>query len=135
MKLNWAERCVVNNFTRAFWQRRQIRWLKNVLPLKPGGKILEIGCGRGAGDAIILREFKPAVLHATDLDIGMIRRADKYLSPGHKQTISLSAADALHLPFRDESLDAVFGFGVLHHIPDWRRSVLEIARVLKPGGA
>jgi SAM-dependent methyltransferase len=38
------------------------------------------------------------------------------------------------LPYRDGVLDAVFGFGVLHHLPDWRQGVREIARVLKPGG-
>ena len=30
--------------------------------------------------------------------------------------------------------DAVFGFGFLHHVPDWRQGLSEIARVLKPGG-
>ncbi|MGA7875638.1 MAG: class I SAM-dependent methyltransferase [Desulfoferrobacter sp.] len=135
MKLNWAERWVVNNFARVFEQRMLIRRLKKMLPLAPAGKVLEIGCGRGAGARIILKEFKPAVLHAMDLDIDMIRRADKYLSPTHKQRISFFTGDALSLPYRDESLDAVFGFGVLHHIPDWRSTVSEIARVLKPGGA
>jgi ubiquinone/menaquinone biosynthesis C-methylase UbiE len=42
--------------------------------------------------------------------------------------------DAERLPYRDGVLDAVFGFGVLHHLPDWREGVREIARVLKPGG-
>ena len=42
--------------------------------------------------------------------------------------------DALRLPYRDGVLDAVFGFGVLHHLPDWQGGLQEIARVLKPGG-
>lgn len=35
---------------------------------------------------------------------------------------------------RDESFDAVFSFGVLHHMEDWRKAVKEISRVLKRGG-
>jgi SAM-dependent methyltransferase len=31
-------------------------------------------------------------------------------------------------------MDVVFGFGVLHHLPDWRQGLAEISRVLKPGG-
>jgi hypothetical protein len=31
-------------------------------------------------------------------------------------------------------MDAVFGFGVLHHIPDWRHGLHEVARVLKSAG-
>jgi ubiquinone/menaquinone biosynthesis C-methylase UbiE len=42
--------------------------------------------------------------------------------------------DALCLPLKDESMDAVFGFGVLHHVPNWRGSLAEFARVLKVGG-
>ena len=46
----------------------------------------------------------------------------------------LYVGDAVRLPYRDGVLDAVFGFGVLHHVPDWRAGLREIARVLKPGG-
>ena len=42
--------------------------------------------------------------------------------------------DVFRLPYRDGALDGVFGFGVLHHLPDWRGGLREIARVLKPGG-
>ena len=42
--------------------------------------------------------------------------------------------DAIRLPYPDAALDAVFAFGVLHHVPDWRRALAEISRVLKPGG-
>ncbi|MDY0039435.1 MAG: class I SAM-dependent methyltransferase [Desulforhabdus sp.] len=134
MKLNWAERWVVNNPIRVQEQRILVRLLKRMLPLNPGRTVLEIGCGRGAGAAMILAEFQPAVLHAMDLDICMIQKAGSYLTSTEKRKISFFAGDALHLPYRSESLDAVFGFGVLHHIPDWRSTVVEIARVLKTGG-
>lgn len=134
MKLNWAERWVVNNPVRVGEQRILVRQLKKMLPLATGRTVLEIGCGRGAGAAMILNEFQPAVLHAMDLDIDMIRKGGRYLSPVQKGKISFFAGDALHLPYRDESLDAVFCFGVLHHIPDWRSTVVEISRVLKAGG-
>lgn len=134
MKLNWAERWVVNNPVRVFEQRMLVQRLKGMRDLEAGAVIVEIGCGRGAGAALLLEAFKPSLLHATDLDIDMLRKADRYLSPEQKRRISFAAADATQLPYRDRSVDAVFGFGVLHHVPDWRRAVAEIARVLRPGG-
>jgi ubiquinone/menaquinone biosynthesis C-methylase UbiE len=134
VKLNWAERWVVNNPSRVWQQRLEIRWMKRQQPLREGATVLEIGCGRGAGAALILNAFRPGALHATDLDIEMLRRAERYLRPEVRRRLRLWAADALHLPCRDASVDAVFGFGVLHHVPDWRGAAREIARVLKPGG-
>lgn len=134
MKLNWAERWVVNNPVRVFEQRMLVQRLKNMRDLGPGATIVEIGCGRGAGAALVLEEFRPSLLHASDLDFAMIRKADKYLSIEQKREISFAVADAAHLPYRDQSVDAVFGFGVLHHIPDWRSAVAEIARILRSGG-
>jgi ubiquinone/menaquinone biosynthesis C-methylase UbiE len=135
MKLNWAEQWVVNNPLRVLEQRMEINWLKGRLPLRPGGVVLEAGCGRGAGASLILKEFRPSWVHAMDLDAGMIRRARAYLSAEEQQRISLFAGDLSRLPVKSEACDAVFGFGVLHHCVDWRSAVDEIARVLKPGGA
>ena len=134
MKLNWAERWVVNNPLRVFEQGIEIRRLKRMLPLPPGFAALEIGCGRGAGARVILREFKPSRIHAMDVDGEMIGKAKRYLSDAEKRKISLFAGDAAALPVKTQSLDAVFGFGVLHHVQDWRAALAEIARVLKPGG-
>jgi len=38
------------------------------------------------------------------------------------------------LPFPNEYFDAVFDFGMLHHVVDWQAGVAEIRRVLKPSG-
>jgi ubiquinone/menaquinone biosynthesis C-methylase UbiE len=134
VKINWAERLMVNNPVRVMIQRRIIRWIKTVTRIPPLATILEIGCGRGAGARLLQAEFQPARLHAFDLDYRMIRAAVAYLTPRDTDRISLYVGDAVRLPYRDGVLDAVFGFGVLHHLPDWRRGLGEIARVLKPGG-
>jgi len=134
MKLNWAERWVVNNPLRVFQQSIEVKWLKKMMELTPGATILEIGCGRGAGAKLIRRTFQPARLHIQDLDFKMVRRAQNYLSGAELKQISLSVGDAVHLPFRADSQDAVFGFGFLHHVPKWRAGLAEISRILKPGG-
>jgi ubiquinone/menaquinone biosynthesis C-methylase UbiE len=134
LKLNWAERWAVNNPLRIIEQRWELRWMARRAGLPPGAAVLEIGCGRGAGAAQLLREFGLLRIFASDLDLDMIRRAEDFLRPADQGRIRLFVADALHLPHRTGSLDAVFGFGVLHHIPDWRGALAEIARVLKPGG-
>ncbi len=92
------------------------------------------GCGGGVGGALISKGFKPAALHLSDLDIDMARKAKGRLRSAGVRRYSVVVADAFRLPYREASLDAIFGFGVLHHVPDWQGAVSEIARVLKPGG-
>jgi ubiquinone/menaquinone biosynthesis C-methylase UbiE len=133
MKLNWAERWVVNNPLRVLQQRIEIRRLKGLMPLKPGSIALEAGCGRGAGARIVLKEFPLSRILGMDLDIAMVRKAKAHLS-AQQQRISLLAGDVTFIPIQGGSVDAVFGFGVLHHVVDWRSALAEIARVLKPGG-
>jgi len=134
MKLNRMERWVVNNPLRVIEQRFHIGWMKKRRPLPPGGTHLELGCGRGAGARLILDEFQPSRLCALDLDMGMVQRAKTFLTPLGGDRVTLMVGDALCIPFATASFDAVFGFGVLHHVVHWRGAVNEIARVLKTGG-
>ncbi len=133
-KLNWGERLAVNTPVRVLQQRIEINWMAKVCKARGFARALEVGCGRGAGARLIRRAFRPARLYVTDLDTDMMRKAVSYLSLAERETIHLAAADLLALPFPAESMDAVFGFGVLHHIPDWRRGLQEATRVLRPGG-
>jgi ubiquinone/menaquinone biosynthesis C-methylase UbiE len=134
MKLNRAERLVVNNPLRRASQYLEIRWFYRKMPLMAGAEILEIGCGRGAGARLINTIFKPKELFLLDLDIHMIRKARDYLGTGNNQHISYCTARATFLPFHNGSFDAIFGFGFLHHVLKWQNSLKEIARVLRPGG-
>jgi SAM-dependent methyltransferase len=133
-KLNWGERLAVNTPVRVVQQRFEINWMAKVCPAREFARALEVGCGRGAGARLIRKSFRPVELHTTDLDVEMMQKALRYLSLSERESIHLCAADLLALPYPEASMDAVFGFGVLHHIPDWRSGLREVARVLKPGG-
>jgi len=134
MKLNWAERWAVNNPGRIIEQRLEIRAFCRMKQVSPGARVLEIGCGRGAGAQLLLEKFEPSALHLMDLDIEMIRKARRRLARYDRSRVFSFVGDALQLPYRDQTFDALFGFGVLHHVPDWQGGLAEIARVLKPGG-
>ncbi len=134
MKLNWAERLAVNNPLRPLQQRLEISWYKRWVPIRMGALILEIGCGRGAGAYLIKKTFMPSFIHAMDLDDQMVRKAEKYLTPVKRKGMAFLVGDVRDLPYPEETFDAVFGFGVLHHVPDWLGALGEITRVLKTDG-
>lgn len=128
MTLNWVERLLVDNPVRALVQRRlEALLLFDLGGAVEGGRVLEIGCGRGAGVGILIERFGATHVCAIDLDLSRLPRARP---PG----ASFIAGAAEHLPFPNRYFDAVFDFGVLHHVPDWQTAVAEVARVLKPGG-
>jgi SAM-dependent methyltransferase len=133
-KLNWGERLAVNTPLRVLQQRFEINWMARICRERGFARALEVGCGRGAGARLIKKRFKPAILHTTDLDVEMMHKAVGYLSSEERETIVLCTADLIALPYPAASMDAVFGFGVLHHMPDWRAGLQEVARVLKPSG-
>ncbi|MBK9249262.1 MAG: class I SAM-dependent methyltransferase [Ignavibacteria bacterium] len=47
---------------------------------------------------------------------------------------NLQLADAENMPFDDNSFDAVYSFGVIHHTPNIQKTIEETYRILKPGG-
>ena len=135
MKANRLEIMIVNSPIRLLVQKKiLLPWIRSQVKIPNNGTFLEIGCGRGAGACMLLEEFFPQAVHAMDLDEGMITEATRYITPKQREKINLYVGDSFYLPHRDASMDAVFGFGVLHHLPDWQGGIKEIARVLKPGG-
>jgi len=95
--------------------------------------VLEIGCGSSGGTKMILKYFAPQRIVATDLDLRQIALAKKNLTD---EKVNFEMADATKLNYHDNSFDAVFDYGVIHHIPspEWRKCLSEIYRVLRPRG-
>lgn len=135
MKLNTAEQWLVNNPARALVQRfYEVPLLRRLGGSVNGGRVLEVGCGRGIGLPLLLSEFGAAHVHGIDLDPGQVTRARRRLGTKYEGRIDLRVASVEQLPFAGATLDVVFDFGILHHLPVWQRAVAEIGRVLKPGG-
>ena len=122
----------MNNPLRALIQEYiEIKELRKLSQLSVGLKVLEIGCGNGWGTKLIKKYFNPSEIQAIDLDPKMINIAKKRNSDSK---IKFSVADATKLPFKENTFDAIFDFGIIHHIPDWKNCLGELKRVLKPGG-
>ncbi|MBX7159667.1 MAG: class I SAM-dependent methyltransferase [Acidimicrobiia bacterium] len=134
MKLNAVETALMNNPVRAAFQRHyEARLLERLGGRTPGERVLEVGCGRGVGTEIILERFGAAHVTAFDLDPAMVARAGERLAR-YGDRVSLSVGDAEKIEAPDGAFDAVFDFGIIHHVPDWRAAVAEIRRVLRPQG-
>jgi ubiquinone/menaquinone biosynthesis C-methylase UbiE len=134
MKTNAVERLWVDGPWRTAFIAGEIRFFKGLCEVPPAARILEVGCGRGAGARLILKSYDPERIHAIDVDPGMIRRAKRWTRRRLARRVDFQVADAQELPFADGCMDAVFSFGILHHLEDWRQGIREVARVPRPGG-
>ena len=94
-----------------------------------GKEVLELATGPG----LLAKHVAPAAkrMVATDYSDGMIAEARKGDCPGN---LVFEVADAMNLPYGDDSFDAVLIANALHIVPDPERVLREIDRVLRPGG-
>jgi len=88
--------------------------------------------GSGTGFMAVGLVDQVSKVHLVDASPSMLEVARKSLA-GYSN-VDFHEAEALHLPFEDESLDAVFGNMLLHHCPDPMAAIREMVRVIKPGG-
>ena len=132
MKLNKLEFFAMNNPIRAAIQEHyELPMLKNMITVNGIDRALEIGCGNGHGTKLIKKYFAPRNIVGIDLDERMIRLAKKR---NKDQSISFLVMDASKLNFPDKHFDAIFDFGIIHHIPNWKDCLNELKRVLKDDG-
>ena len=123
------------------WRRRAANRFRRVLR-RTDARVLDLCCGTGDLTFALNRVREQAIRDARahripiigcDFAQPMIRRARKK-SRGHEHAATFIIADALQLPFRDQTFDLVssaFGF---RNLANYEQGLREIARVLKPGG-
>jgi SAM-dependent methyltransferase len=111
----------------ARWTAQLRSYLFNKAGLRPGQRVLELGCGSGA----VLVDFpQQTALHGLDLDFQALTQAARN-APG----ACLTCGDGAHLPYADAAFEHVFGHFVLLWVRDPERVVAELRRVTRPGGA
>ena len=109
------------------------------LPIQPGTRLLDLGCGAGRHAFEAARRGAEVV--ALDTDHGELQgvraTAAAMADAGQIQApagLAATAGDATRMPFPDGSFDLVIAAEVLEHIPADQGAVNEISRVLRPGG-
>jgi ubiquinone/menaquinone biosynthesis C-methylase UbiE len=135
MKVNWPEKVWVNSPLRKIIQGLEARYFKRIRFMPEGSRCLEIGCGSGYGARLVCRHFYPQRVDAIDIDPVMIELALRKSDGLFLEQASFLVADAQRLPYKNGCFDAVFNFGIIHHLEQWELGIKEISRVLRGGGA
>ncbi len=112
------------------WWRRTARALSGVLS-QPGARVLDICCGTGDMAFALRRQSPQSNITGADFSHAMLVLASAKSESAGVQWIE---ADALQLPFPDQSFDLVtsaFGF---RNLADYDAGLREIRRIIRPGG-
>lgn len=91
--------------------------------------VLDVGCGTGRWTKFLTSRVN--FIEAVDPS-NAIFAADKLL--GKIQNVRLSKASIETLPFADETFDFVMSIGVLHHIPNTQKALIDCVKKVKKGG-
>jgi ubiquinone/menaquinone biosynthesis C-methylase UbiE len=94
------------------------------------GCCLEIGIGTGR----IAWPLHEAGLTMTGIDLSRPMMSVLVAKAGRRVPFPLAQADATSLPFADHRFGAAIASHVFHLIPEWRRALTEMTRVVRPGG-
>jgi ubiquinone/menaquinone biosynthesis C-methylase UbiE len=96
-----------------------------------GLKVLEVGSGRGGGADYIKRYLGPAHMIGVDFSDKAVNLCRQHY---HVEGLSFMPGDAEHLPFDDDSFDAVVNVESSHCYGSMAAFLSQVRRVLKPGG-
>jgi SAM-dependent methyltransferase len=132
---------VVDEFTRqsrsfnaspAMTSAATLQSLVDLMPLAPDQRWLEVACGPG----LIARAIAPRVrsVHGVDLTAAMVELARAEAARVGAANARFSLGDATRLDLPDASYDGAVTRFSLHHIPLPGRCLVEMARVVRPGG-
>jgi tocopherol O-methyltransferase len=96
--------------------------------------ILDVGCGIGGSSLYLAEKFNASATGITLSPIQAKRAAQRAQEADLTSRVRFEVADALEMPFSDDSFDFVWSMESGEHMPDKQKFLAECYRVLKPGG-
>ena len=101
-------------------------WALNALNLRGDERVLDVGCGNGLYYSRLRQRYPNVQYFGVDLFEKMLL--------SHPSPVNLSVANIAHLPFPNASFDVVMANHVLFMVEDVDQAIVEMRRLLKPGG-
>jgi len=108
-------------------------WLAESMDLRPGMRVLDLGCGRAMSSIFLHREFGVQVW-ATDLWFGASENLQRIRDAGIEDGVFPIHADARSLPFASEFFDAIVSIDSFFYYGTDDLYLNNLARFVKPGG-
>ncbi|NNC92251.1 MAG: methyltransferase domain-containing protein [Acidimicrobiia bacterium] len=102
--------------------------------LKPGMRILDLGCGPGSITLGLARYVAPAETVGVDQSEEALATARALAREQNVGNVRFEQADVYELPFDDATFDVVYGHQILQHLADPVAALTEAGRVLRAGG-
>jgi ubiquinone/menaquinone biosynthesis C-methylase UbiE len=96
-----------------------------------GERVLDVGCGTGHLAQAVAARSRPSEVHAIDFAPAYIDHARRH---NQDSRIAFEVGDACAMQFADHSFDRALSMLVLHFVPQAERAIVEMRRVVKPGG-
>lgn len=105
------------------------------IPIRANDYVLDLGCGEGRHAIGTAYHFPESTVIGLDLSFQDLQSAQsKSRDFFEKKTCTFIQANGFHLPFSNEAFDHIICSEVLEHIQDYQAFLIEITRILKPGG-
>jgi len=114
------------------WSMLAGRHFLDWLAPSAGAHWADVGCGNGAFTELLFERCAPSRVAALDPSEAQLSFARRRLAG---RAASWSLGDAMALPYADGAFDAAVMALVIFFVPDARRGVAEMARVVRPGGS
>ncbi len=109
-------------------------YLGENIGMKPGMKVLDVGCGVGGPQRSLAKKFGASIvgLNINQYQLGKCSVYNQ--EAGLEHLCSLLHGDFLNIPAEDGSFDAAYHIEAISHAPDKTAAFAEVFRVLRPGG-
>jgi len=104
------------------------------LRVASGKRVLDLGCGTGQPAVRLARAAGVDVVGVTISGAQVELATQRAAAEGLADRVRFKHANAMALPFPDDSFDAAWSIESLLHMPDRLTALRELARVLRPGG-
>ena len=100
----------------------------------PPQNIIDVGCGIGGSTLHLAQKFGSSATGITLSPVQASRAKERAREAGLDSRVNFEVANALDMPFEDNTFDLVWSLESGEHMPDKAKFLSECYRVLKPGG-